>query len=87
MAKLSREDQSIFDKLKKKMEEPDVQPTTRSVRANIDLGDPAQIKLAKKLGFLPADDDDDDDKSDDKDDDDKDQVPRRRGYFPPPSDK
>lgn len=90
MARLSEEEQSLFKRLKEKMDAPEAKPVTRSVRANIDLGDPEQVKLARKLGFLDPEDDDDEDekgkgkgkgKGKDDDDDEEDETPRRRGYF------
>lgn len=81
MAKLSKEEQTLMDRLKAKMEAPDAPSVGKMLSATIDLGDSAQVALAKKFGFL-NDDDDDDDSSDGKDgDDDDDDGPRRSGYF------
>lgn len=81
VAKLSKSEQSLFDKLKDKIEAPDTSPVGRSVRVNVDLSDPKQVALAIKHGFLDSDDDDDDDDDDKGDKDDKDDTPKRRGYF------
>lgn len=82
---LSADEKKTLEALNRKAKEPDPEPVSRSVRANFDLGDPKQVALAIKHGFLKGDDDDDDkgDKKDKKDkkDDDDDDTPKRGGYF------
>lgn len=72
----------MMDRLKAKEEAAESGPVGRSISANVDLKDPASVKLAQKFGFLPADDDDDDD-DDGKGEGDGEggDPPKRRGYF------
>ena len=85
---LSDEERATLKRLQQKEKEPEAPPVGRSVQARVDFGDPKQVALAVKHGFLTAeeaeegkkkesdDDDDDDDKKDRKVD-----KPRRKGYF------
>ena len=84
MAKLTDEEQSLLKKLKAKMDAPEAPAVGKSVQVIIDLGDAAQVKLAKLHGFLTGDDDDSEDDAANDDDDDSrpaDTPPRRSGYF------
>lgn len=81
MAKLSAAEQAVLDKLQAKMEAPDAPPVGRSIQASVNLGDPEQVKLAIKHGFLTADEVEelkDEEKGDDEKGDD---TPKRRGFF------
>lgn len=79
MAKLSKAEQKMLERLQAKSEAPDAGPVSRTLRANIDLGDPEQIKRAQRYGFLDPDDDDDGDEEDDETQ--EEETPKRRGYF------
>lgn len=84
--KLNDEEQSMFERLKKKMDAPEARPTERSIRANIDLGDPAQIALARKLGFLDPEEEEEEKPSKGKgkgkgEEEEDEETPKRRGYF------
>lgn len=81
MAKLSKKEQDLLDRLNAKLEAPESSPANRSISVNIDLGDEKQVKLAQRFGFLDRDDDEDDDDGSDDDDKEADQPPKRRGYF------
>lgn len=78
MAKLSKEEQTLLDRLKAKMEAPDPGPISRAVNVTIDLGKPDQVKLAQRFGFL---DPDDDEPEDDGTEEEADDTPKRKGYF------
>lgn len=54
MGKLSDSEQELYDRLHKKRESPDAPPVSKSISANIDLGDANQVKLAIEHGFLTA---------------------------------
>jgi hypothetical protein len=77
MAKLSQEEQNLLKKLQAKAEAPDAPEIGKSLRADINLGDPEQVKLAKKYGFLPPDEDE----SEEEGSEEPDEKPKRRGYF------
>jgi L-amino acid N-acyltransferase YncA len=82
MAKLTAKEQALLEKLAAKAEAPDSGPVSRSLSASINLGNPAEVKLAQKYGFLDSDDDDDDGDAGDGDGDaDAGDTPKRRGYF------
>lgn len=79
---LSEQEKAVLVRLQKKAEEPDPAPVSRAVTASIDLGDPKQVALAIKHGFLTSDDVEDlDADPSDKEDEDADETPKRRGYF------
>lgn len=79
---LSASEKKMLERLQAKAEEPDAPPVGRTLNASIDLGDPKQVALAQKFGFLTADEVEDDIDGDDDNDDDKgDETPKRRGYF------
>lgn len=75
----------MFERLKAKMDAPEARPTERSIRANIDLGDPNQVKLARQLGFLDPEEDEEEEKSKKgkgkEEEEETDETPKRRGYF------
>lgn len=75
----------MFERLKANMEAPEARPTERSIRANIDLGDPAQVALARKLGFLDPEEDEEEEKGKNgksgKEEEEEEETPKRRGYF------
>jgi hypothetical protein len=75
MGKLSDEEQSLLEKLQAKMEAPE-ETISKAVNFTVDLGDKAQVALAKTLGLITGGDPDPDE-PDDKPDD----APKRRGYF------
>lgn len=54
MGKLSDREQEILDQLTKKRESPDAPPVSKSISANIDLGDEKQVARAIEHGFLTA---------------------------------
>lgn len=78
MAKLTKSEQDLLDKLNAKVEAPD-RPTP-NLNVTIDLGDDKQVALARKHGWL---DDEEDDSGDGDEDDDSegDETPKRKGYF------
>lgn len=84
MARLSKKEQQMLERLQAKSEAPDEPITGKSFSIAVDLGDEKQVAMAQKLGLgaLFADDDDDDDGvedgSDEPEDDDK---PKRHSYF------
>ena len=77
MAKLSKEEMTLMERLKAKMEAPEAPSIGRQVIAHVNLGNADEVSLAKKLGFFPDDDDDDDD----DDGDGEEETPRRGGFF------
>lgn len=81
MAKLSKEEQAALRRLQEKAEAPEPPSVARSLTASINLGNPEEVKLAKRYGFLPADDDDDEQDDTDQGDEEGDETPKRRGYF------
>lgn len=52
MAKLSKDEEDVLDRLMKKREAPDAPPVTKSISASIDLGDEKQVERAIEHGFL-----------------------------------
>jgi hypothetical protein len=79
---LSKSEQSMLEKLQRKAEEPDAGPIGKSVNIMVNLGDAAQVAMARKFGFLPDDDVDDEGDGEDSDEDRQaDSGPKRRGYF------
>ena len=81
MAKLTEEEQAQFEAFQKKMEAPDEPPVGKTVTYVVDLGDDAQVKRARKMGFLPDDLDAEESKDGDEGEEELDETPKRRGYF------
>jgi hypothetical protein len=79
VARLSKQEQAMLEKLTAKSEAPDRSPSGRTVNVNIDLGDPKQVKMAERYGLLDGYDEDDEETEDD--DTDADETPKRRGFF------
>lgn len=80
MAKLSKDEEGLLKRLQAKLDAPDVPSIGRSITAHINFGNPEEVALAIKHGFLDSDDDDDDDDDDDKDKK-PDEKPGRKGFF------
>jgi len=78
---LTDAEKSLLAKLNKKAEEPDAPPVGRTINANIDLGDPKQVALAVKHGFLTADEVEELTEGDGEEKEDSDETPIRQGYF------
>lgn len=83
MAKLSDKEQALLKSLQAKAEAPDAPPIGRSINATIDLGDPKQIELAIKHGFLTADEVEElqEEGEGDGEAENGTETPKRRGYF------
>lgn len=83
MAKLSKKEQAILDRLSAKAEAPDEPITGKSFSISVDLGDEKQVAMATKLGLgsLFDDDDDDTEEVEDGSDAEDDDQPKRRSYF------
>lgn len=81
MAQLSKQEQALLEKLQAKMEAPDRPSVGRTLNATIDLGDPKQVALAIKHGFLDADDPELGDEGGSEGAEQPDEKPNRRGYF------
>ncbi len=65
-------------KLQDQLDAPEPGPVGRVINATINLGDPKQVALAIKHGFL---DPDEPDPTDPPESDEGDDTPKRRGYF------
>lgn len=81
MAKLSDKEKALLEKLQAKAEAPDAPAVGRNLNVTIDLGDPKQVALAIKHGFLGSDDIEDDDDDDAGSDNGGEDTPRRKGFF------
>jgi hypothetical protein len=66
-----------IEKLQKQLDAPDPGPVGRVINATINLGNPAEVALAIKHGFLSPDEPDEPDESEGE----PDETPRRRSYF------
>lgn len=86
MAKLTEEEAAKLAELQAKSEAPDEEPAGgvgRVVNYNVDLGDPEQVGLARKLGFLPADEEPAAAEGDEEAEEESEaEEPRRAGFFP-----
>jgi hypothetical protein len=87
MAKLSEDEQGLLDKLTKKLEAPE-EAVSKAINFTVDLGDKAQVAMAKAAGWLPDLGGDGDKggkggEGSSEGDPDPDSAPRRRSYFPP----
>ena len=81
---LSAKEKEMLERLTKKADEPEAPPVGRSISATIDLGDPKQIALAIKHGFLTSDEVEDlkeEEEGKEKEGKEGDDTPKRRGYF------
>lgn len=79
---LSAKQRRQLEELQELEKQPAAPQVGRSVHVNVDLSDPDQVSMARRMGFLPSDEDDEPDEPDDGDDPDPEATPRRRGYFP-----
>jgi hypothetical protein len=80
VAKLTAQEQELYDKLHSKRESPDSPPVSKSISASIDLGDEKQVARAIEHGFLTAAEVKEL-KEEEKEDKKKDSTPRRRGSY------
>ncbi len=78
MAKLSKEEETLMEKLRAKMEAPE-EAITKAINVSINLGDKAQVALARSMGFLPGGEEEEGESS--KEEPDPDDAPKRRSYF------
>ena len=81
MAKLSKKEADLLKSLQAKAEAPDAPPSQRVLNVSIDLGDPAQVERATKLGLLDGIEDDGDEGAGDEEEEEADDGPKRKGYF------
>jgi len=75
MGQLSDEEKSLMERLQAKLDAPE-ETITKAVQFTVDLGDKAQVALAKTLGLITGGDSEPDEPEDKPDD-----APKRRGYF------
>jgi hypothetical protein len=78
VAKLSESEKAALARLQAKAEAPDEGPISKAINVTINLGDKAQVALAKKMGFLP---DDDEEVTEEMEGEEGDETPKRKGYF------
>jgi hypothetical protein len=82
---LSDSEKELLERLTKKSKEPDAPPVSKSISANIDLGDDKQVERAIEHGFLTRAEVKALKEGDDNGDDDKGNkstaTPRRKGSY------
>ena len=83
MGKLTEEQQKQLEELRALEEAPDEPEAApgKVLNVHVNLDDPAAVKLARKLGFLPAEEPEEEEEEEGDDERDPDEAPKRRAYF------
>jgi hypothetical protein len=77
---LTADELEALSKKKRAAEKAGKPVSAHSLNVSVDLGDPDQVKLARKLGFLSAEEEEKAEEEEEATDDD-DEKPARGGYF------